>query len=85
MEKYLDDTVKLLDICLALNVEISKLEYFQLLVHYALHLLDFSDGVWSNDKLFRGKTESRSMCGAMTIRSQLLLSQVRCIYFCMNM
>lgn len=55
MDEYLDDTVKLLDICLALNVEISKLEYFQLLVHYALHLLDFSDGFWSNDKLFRVK------------------------------
>jgi len=54
-DEYLDDTVKLLDICIALSNEISKREHFQLLVHYVLHLLDFSGGNWSNDKLFRAK------------------------------
>lgn len=70
MDEYLDDTVKLLDICLALNVEISKLEYFQLLVHYALHLLDFSDGVWSNDKLFRAKGSLQELKGKMDLKGE---------------
>lgn len=78
MDEYLDDTVKLLDIFLSLNVEISKLEYFQLLVHYALHLLEFSYGVWSNDKLFhvkrslqelKEKMDSKGKTGANTQRN----------------
>ena len=60
MDEYLDDTVKLSDICLALNVEISKLEYFQLLVHYAMHLLDFSDGVGLTTSSSMSKVLSKS-------------------------
>lgn len=70
MDEYLDDTVKLLDICLALNVEISKLEHFQLLVHYVLHLLDFSDGVWSNDKLFRAKGSLQELKEKMALKGK---------------
>lgn len=70
MDEYLDDTVKLLDICLALNVEISKLEHFQLLVHYVLHLLDFSYGVWSNDKLFRAKGSLQELKEKMALKEK---------------
>lgn len=60
-DEYLDDTVKLLDICIALNAEIAKREHSQLLVHYALHLLDFSGGVCSDDKLFRAKDSLKEL------------------------
>eukprot|EP01018_Ginkgo_biloba_P011222 Gb_22842 [translate_table: standard] len=53
VDEYLDDSANLLDICLALNAEISKLEQAQLLVLHVLHVLEFSP--MSSDKLFRAK------------------------------
>ncbi|KAM0946954.1 hypothetical protein DsansV1_C08g0081001 [Dioscorea sansibarensis] len=40
IDMYLDDSVKLLDICIALISEISRLDQCQLLLQYSLHLLD---------------------------------------------
>ncbi|KAJ0969083.1 hypothetical protein J5N97_021960 [Dioscorea zingiberensis] len=43
IEMYLDDSVKLLDICIALISEIARLDQGQLLLQYSLHLLDASN------------------------------------------
>lgn len=76
-DEYLDDTVKLLDICIALNAEISKREHFQLLVHYALHLLDFSGGVWSSDKLFRAKDSFKELTEKTDLKRKSCLNSQR--------
>eukprot|EP01018_Ginkgo_biloba_P005845 Gb_09244 [translate_table: standard] len=55
MDEYLDDSIKLLDICNALSANISKLNQDQLLVRYVLHVLDFSGGIPPHDKLSRAK------------------------------
>lgn len=76
-DEYLDDTVKLLDICIALNAEIAKLEHFQLLVHYALHLLDFSGGICSNDKLFRAKDSLKELMLKTDLKKKTCLNSQR--------
>lgn len=40
MDVYLNDSIKLLDICIALTSELSRLDQGQLLLRYILHLLD---------------------------------------------
>ncbi|WOL07016.1 UPF0496 protein 4-like [Canna indica] len=50
---YLDSSVKLLDICIALSSELSRLGQGQLLLQYMLHLLDFSAGDPSSEQLSR--------------------------------
>ncbi|KAK8916419.1 UPF0496 protein 4 [Platanthera zijinensis] len=40
MDVYLNDSIKLLDICIALSSELSQLDQGQLLLRYILHLLD---------------------------------------------
>uniref|UniRef100_A0A0D6R0Z9 BPS1-like protein n=1 Tax=Araucaria cunninghamii TaxID=56994 RepID=A0A0D6R0Z9_ARACU len=57
MDEYLDETVKLLDICIGFNAEISRLEQVRLLVQYVLHLLDSSQGVPPYDKVFEAFQE----------------------------
>ncbi|KAJ3682162.1 hypothetical protein LUZ60_014735 [Juncus effusus] len=42
MDVYLDSSVKLLDICLALNAELARLDQGQLLLQYGLHVLSNS-------------------------------------------
>ncbi|XP_057850029.2 protein BPS1, chloroplastic [Cryptomeria japonica] len=62
MDQYLDDTLKVMDICIALNAEISKLQESQLLVQYVLHILAFSGGsVPCADKLDRAKGSLRDL------------------------
>ena len=52
MDQYLDDTLKVMDICISINVEISRLQEPQLLAQYVLHILAVSErGVPSPDKL----------------------------------
>jgi len=63
IDEYLDDTVNLLDICIALNAEISRLDHRHLIVQYVLHLLNFSDGIPSSDKLLRAKDHLGELLG----------------------
>lgn len=51
MDIYLDDSVKLLDICISFSSEISRLEQGQLLLQYVLHVLDSSSGSISAEEL----------------------------------
>ncbi|KAG6493217.1 UPF0496 protein 4-like [Zingiber officinale] len=48
---YLDSSVKLLDICIVLSSELSRLNQGQLLLQYVLHLLDISAGDTSSEVL----------------------------------
>ncbi|CAA7406785.1 unnamed protein product [Spirodela intermedia] len=43
MDMYLDNSVKLLDICISFSSEISRLDRCQLLLRYALHVIDSAD------------------------------------------
>ena len=63
IDQYIDDTVKLLDICIALNVEISSLDHRHLIVQYALHLLNFSIGMSSSNKLFHARDHLQELIG----------------------
>lgn len=51
MDMYLDDSVKLLDICNALTAELSRLDQSQLLLKYAFHILASSGASPSAEKL----------------------------------
>lgn len=42
IESYLDDSLRLLDVCIALISEVSRLEQHQILLRYALQILNFS-------------------------------------------
>jgi len=53
MDMYLDDSVKLLDICNALTSELSRLEQSQLLLKYASHILDSTGASPSSEELMR--------------------------------
>lgn len=48
---YLDSSVKLLDICIALSAELSRLDRGQLLLKYVLHLVDISTSCPSSEEL----------------------------------
>lgn len=62
MDQYLDDTLKVMDICISLNGEISRLQESQLLAQYVLHILAVSEGgVPSPDKLDRAKGSLRDL------------------------
>ncbi|XP_010933764.1 UPF0496 protein 4 [Elaeis guineensis] len=50
---YLDCSVKLLDICIAFSSELSQLDQGQLLLRYALHVLDPSSSCPSSEQLKR--------------------------------
>ncbi|GLJ23152.1 hypothetical protein SUGI_0436970 [Cryptomeria japonica] len=63
IDEYLDDSLKLLDICNLLNAETSKLEISKLSVQYVLHLLDFSGGVPPCDKVSRAKDTLQDLTG----------------------
>ncbi|KAJ4950541.1 hypothetical protein NE237_027373 [Protea cynaroides] len=51
MDAYLDNSVKLLDICLAFSSEISRINQAQLLLQCVLHILDVSRGFPSREQL----------------------------------
>ncbi|CAL9051619.1 unnamed protein product [Musa banksii] len=50
---YLDSSVKLLDVCIALISELSRLDQGQLLLQYVLHLVDISASYPSSEQLVR--------------------------------
>ncbi|VAH17310.1 unnamed protein product [Triticum turgidum subsp. durum] len=52
---YLNSSVKLLDICIALSSELARLDQGQLLVKYILHVLDTKSGVPSLEQLKRAE------------------------------
>ncbi|KAK1695232.1 hypothetical protein QYE76_011929 [Lolium multiflorum] len=52
---YLNSSVKLLDVCIALSSELARLDQGQLLVRYILHLLDTGAGLPSLEKLKRAE------------------------------
>ncbi|KQJ97399.1 UPF0496 protein 4 [Brachypodium distachyon] len=52
---YLNSSVKLLDICIALSSELARLDQGQLLVRYVLHVLDSGGGVPSREQLKRAE------------------------------
>uniref|UniRef100_A0A452YLK2 Uncharacterized protein n=3 Tax=Aegilops tauschii subsp. strangulata TaxID=200361 RepID=A0A452YLK2_AEGTS len=52
---YLNSSVKLLDICIALSSELARLDQGQLLVKYVLHVLDPKGGVPSLEQLKRAE------------------------------
>ncbi|KAM0887738.1 hypothetical protein ACQ4PT_028805 [Festuca glaucescens] len=52
---YLNSSVKLLDICIALSSELARLDQGQLLVRYVLHLLDTGAGLPSLEQLKRAE------------------------------
>lgn len=53
VDVYLNNSVKLLDICIALSSELARLDQGQLLVQYVLHVLDSGSGVPSREQLKR--------------------------------
>ncbi|ONK59076.1 uncharacterized protein A4U43_C08F2730 [Asparagus officinalis] len=53
MDVYLNDSVKLLDICNALTSELSRLEQCQLLLKYSLHILDSTGSSPTSEDLKR--------------------------------
>ncbi|XP_073001049.1 UPF0496 protein 4-like [Typha latifolia] len=53
MDIYLDSSVKLLDICIALSSELSRLDQGHLSLQYVLHVLDFSNNSPSSEQLKR--------------------------------
>ncbi|ERM96443.1 UPF0496 protein 4 [Amborella trichopoda] len=80
MHAYLEDSAKLLDICIALTFEISKLDQGLLILNYILHVLDLSVGFSSTDKLFRAHDSllewmhligSKALCTASPRNSKL--------------
>ncbi|XP_051192347.1 UPF0496 protein 4 [Lolium perenne] len=52
---YLNSSVKLLDVCIALSSELARLDQGQLLVRYVLHLLDTGAGLPSLEQLKRAE------------------------------
>uniref|UniRef100_A0ACD5TN80 Uncharacterized protein n=1 Tax=Avena sativa TaxID=4498 RepID=A0ACD5TN80_AVESA len=52
---YLNSSVKLLDICIALSSELARLDQGQLLVQYVLHVLDTGGGLPSLEQLKRAE------------------------------
>ncbi|XP_031482997.1 UPF0496 protein 4-like [Nymphaea colorata] len=55
MDSYLNDSLKLLDVCISLSSEVSRLDQGQLLLQYAIHLLNVSDGHPPSDQRFRAR------------------------------
>lgn len=56
IDTYLDGSIKLLDICIALSTELSRLDRGRLLLQYALHQLELSSNDRSSEKLERVQT-----------------------------
>lgn len=77
IDQYLDDTVNLLDICIALNAEISCLDHRHLIVQYVLHLLNFSDGMLSSDKLIRANDHLGELMGETKAKEKNGASQTK--------
>ncbi|KAF0928778.1 hypothetical protein E2562_010657 [Oryza meyeriana var. granulata] len=71
---YLNSSVKLLDICIALSSELSRLDQGQLLLQYVLHVLGSESGMPSQEQLKRAEPSLREWIELVGIRCPRLVS-----------
>lgn len=69
---YLNSSVKLLDICIALSSELARLDQGQLLVRYVLHVLDSGGSVPSQEQLRRAEASLKEWMERASTRSPKL-------------
>ncbi|TKV92924.1 hypothetical protein SEVIR_9G193300v4 [Setaria viridis] len=69
---YLNSSVKLLDICIALSSELARLDQGQLLVQYVLHVLDSGNQVPSQEQLKRAEVSLKEWMERSSERSPRL-------------
>ncbi|KAL5988671.1 hypothetical protein ACLOJK_026769 [Asimina triloba] len=56
IDTYLDNSVKLLDICIAFGSELSRLNQGHLLLQYVSHILECSSGLPSSEKVVQARS-----------------------------
>ncbi|KAL6905190.1 hypothetical protein ACP4OV_002791 [Aristida adscensionis] len=71
---YLNSSVKLLDICIALSSELARLDQGQLLVQYVLHVLDSGSSVPSQEQLNKAEASLKEWMEREGMRSTRLES-----------
>jgi len=69
---YLNSSVKVLDICIALSSELARLDQGQLLVQYVLHVLDSGNQVPSQEQLKRAEASLKEWMERASERSPRL-------------
>ncbi|KAF8722391.1 hypothetical protein HU200_022503 [Digitaria exilis] len=69
---YLNSSVKLLDICIALSSELARLDQGQLLMQYVLHVLDSGNQVPSQEQLKRADASLKEWMERASERSPRL-------------
>ncbi|PAN46496.1 hypothetical protein PAHAL_9G189800 [Panicum hallii] len=69
---YLNSSVKLLDICIALSSELARLDQGQLLLQYVLHVLDSGNQVPSQEQLKRAEASLKEWMERASERSPRL-------------
>lgn len=74
MDIYLDSSVKLLDICLALSAELARLDQGQLLLQYAVHVVDSSENNMPAEKLERAHKSAQEWVKKLGLKSSKLES-----------
>ncbi|KAG8092260.1 hypothetical protein GUJ93_ZPchr0012g19029 [Zizania palustris] len=74
VDVYLNSSVKLLDICIALSSDLSRLDKGQLLVQYVLHLLDSESGMLSQEQLKRAEPSLKEWMELVGVRCPRLVS-----------
>uniref|UniRef100_A0A0D9XLI0 Uncharacterized protein n=1 Tax=Leersia perrieri TaxID=77586 RepID=A0A0D9XLI0_9ORYZ len=71
---YLNSSVKLLDICIALSSELSRLDQGQLHLQFALHVLGSESGIPSQEQLRRAEPSLREWMELVGVRCPRLVS-----------
>ncbi|XP_068634897.1 protein BPS1, chloroplastic [Aristolochia californica] len=80
VDMYLDNSVKLLDICIAFSSELSRLNQGLLLLQYIAHVLDFSKGFPSAEQLVQAHSALHDWLHQISSRNpklQNLLNSLR--------
>ncbi|XP_010261326.1 PREDICTED: UPF0496 protein 4-like isoform X2 [Nelumbo nucifera] len=72
MDVYLDNSIKLLDICIAFSSELSRLNQGQLLLQCVLHVLDVSSTFPSKEQLMRAHSSISDWMQRIHLRSPKL-------------
>ncbi|XP_043723657.1 UPF0496 protein 4-like [Telopea speciosissima] len=72
MDIYLDNSVKLLDICLAFSSELSRINQAHLLLQCVLHLLDISKASPSHEQLLRAHSSLGDWMKQISLRNPKL-------------
>ncbi|KAK9147420.1 hypothetical protein Scep_006177 [Stephania cephalantha] len=72
MDVYLDNSVRLLDMCIAFNSELSRLSQGQLLLQCVLHVLNVSSSLPSSEKLTKSRACLDDWLHHMTSRNPKL-------------